>query len=106
MYRQFEKKNKGTTKCDKSTITCDVSIAQCEDGTIKCEKKNKKTIECDKSIVTCDVGIIQCEDGTIKYGKNKGIAKYDKSTVTDVDTHNVRMVPSNMRKKKYENHQK
>ena len=38
-------------------------------------------------------------------GKNKGIAKYDKSTVTDVDTHNVRMVPSNMRKKKYENHQ-
>ena len=29
-----EKKNKGTTKCNKSTVTCDVSTTQCEDGTI------------------------------------------------------------------------
>ena len=33
------KKNKGTTKCNKSIVTYDVGIAQCEDGTIKCEKK-------------------------------------------------------------------
>ena len=46
--------------------TCDVSTAQCEDGTIKCEKKkNKGTTECDKSTVTCDVGTTQCNDGTI-----------------------------------------
>ena len=33
------KKNKGTIEYDKSAITCDVRIAQCEDGTVKCEKK-------------------------------------------------------------------
>ena len=33
------KKNKGTTECDKSIISCHVSIAQFEDGIIKCEKK-------------------------------------------------------------------
>ena len=33
------RKKKGTTECNKSTITSDVGIAQCEDGTIKCEKK-------------------------------------------------------------------
>ena len=32
-------KNKGTIECDKSTVTYNVSTAQCEDGTIKCEKK-------------------------------------------------------------------
>ena len=37
----LEKKNKGTTECDKNTITGDVGIAQCEDGPIKCEKKKK-----------------------------------------------------------------
>ena len=34
-----EKKNKGTTECDKSTVTSDVGTTQCENGTIKCEKK-------------------------------------------------------------------
>ena len=33
------RKNKGITKCDKSTITFDVDTAQCVDGTIKYEKK-------------------------------------------------------------------
>ena len=66
-----KKKNKRTTECDKSTITYDVGIAQCEDGTVKCEKKNKGTTECDKSIVTCYFVL-----------------------------HNVRMMPSNVRKKK------
>ena len=31
----WEKKNKGTTKCDKKTVTYDVEIAQYEDETIK-----------------------------------------------------------------------
>ena len=35
----MRKKYKGTTKCDKSTVTYNVGTAQCEDGTIKCEKK-------------------------------------------------------------------
>ena len=33
------KKNKETTKCDKTTVTCDIRIAQYEDRTDKCEKK-------------------------------------------------------------------
>ena len=38
----WEKKKKGTTKCDKSTIKCDVGIVEHDNGTIKCEKKKKK----------------------------------------------------------------
>ena len=37
-----KKKNKGTTKCDKSTVTCEIGTTQFEDKTIKCEKKKKK----------------------------------------------------------------
>ena len=33
------RKNKGTTKCNKSIVTCDVGTTQCEDNIIKCEKK-------------------------------------------------------------------
>ena len=51
-----------------NTVTCDVDIAQCEDGTIKCEKK-KRTTECDKSTITCDVDTTQCENGTSKCEK-------------------------------------
>ena len=40
---------------EKSIVKCDVWTAQCEDGTVKCEKK-KGTTKCDKIIVTCDVG--------------------------------------------------
>ena len=35
----MRKKNKETTKCDKSTVICDFGIALCEDDTIKWEKK-------------------------------------------------------------------
>ena len=69
------KKNKGTAKCDKSTVTCDVSTAQCEDGTIKCEKKKERTTECEK--IQSHVMLV---------------------------LHNIRMIPSNMRKKEG-NHQ-
>ena len=41
-------KNKGTTKCDKSTVTCDVGRAQCEDDTIKCEKKIREPLNVTK----------------------------------------------------------
>ena len=33
------RKNKGTTKCDKSTVTSDIGIAQYEVGTMKCKRK-------------------------------------------------------------------
>ena len=35
-------------------------------------RKNKGIAEYDKSTVTCDVGIAQCEDGTVKCEKKKG----------------------------------
>ena len=38
-HQIWEKKNKGTTKCDKIKVTYDVRTAQCKDGTIKCKKK-------------------------------------------------------------------
>ena len=41
----------------KRTVTCDIGTAQCEDGTVKCEKKNKGTTKCEKKTVTYDVGI-------------------------------------------------
>ena len=34
-----EKKNTGTTKCDKRKVTYDIKITQCEDETVKCKKK-------------------------------------------------------------------
>ena len=34
-------------------------------------RKNKGIAEYDKSTVTCDVGIAQCEDGTVKCEKKK-----------------------------------
>ena len=35
----LEKKNKGSTECDKSTITCDVGTALFENGTSNVRKK-------------------------------------------------------------------
>ena len=43
----WERKSKGTIKCEKRTVICDIGTAQCEVGTIKCEKKNKGTTKCD-----------------------------------------------------------
>ena len=36
------RKKKGIIECVKSKVTCDVGIAQCDNGTIKCEKKQNK----------------------------------------------------------------
>ena len=96
-----KKKKKRTIECDKSTVTYDVGTAQCEASTIKCEKKKKGTIEYDKNTVTGDVVTAQCEDVTIKCEKKIR----ELSNVTKVQSHvmlvlhNVRIVPSNVRKK-------
>ena len=56
-----------------------------------------------KKIVTCGVGIAQCDNGTVKYGKkkkSKGTTKCEKKLSHVVlEPHNVRMKPSNVRKK-------
>ena len=70
-------KNKRTTECDKNTVTYDVSTAQCEDGTIKCKKKKKKKRE------SLNVTKIQSHVMLV--------------------LHNVRMVHSNVKKKKKRN---
>ena len=55
----------------KSTITCDVGVAQCEDDTIKCEKKIREPPNVTK--VQSHVMLV---------------------------LHNMKMVPSNVRKNK------
>ena len=66
------------------------------------EKKYKGTIECNKSAVICDVGTAQCEDDTIKCEKKirepPNVTKVQSYVILVL--HNVRMIPSNMRKKK------
>ena len=65
-------------------------------------EKNKWTTECDKSIVTCDVDTTQYKDGIIKSEREK---KKNPPNVTKVlsnvilELQNVRMEPSNVRKK-------
>ena len=71
MKCQMWEKSKGTTKCEKKTVTCDVETAQYEDGTVKCEKKVREP-----SNVTKELLYVMLEP------------------------HNVRMEPSNVRKKK------
>ena len=65
-HQIWEKINKGTTICNKRTVKYDVGNAQCDNGTIKCEKKKKGTTKCEKRTVECDVETTQCEDGTVK----------------------------------------
>ena len=65
----WEKKNKGTIECDKSKVTYDVVTAQCEDRTVKCEKKINEPLNVTK--VQSHMMLL---------------------------LHNVRIVPSNLRK--------
>ena len=65
-----KRKSKGITKCEKRTVTCDIGTAQCEDGTIKYEKKVREP-----SNVTKDL-----------------LHKM-------LELHNMRIEPSNVRKK-------
>ena len=64
------RKCKGTTKCEKRTVIYDVGVAQCEDGIVKWEKNVK-----DPPNVTKELSHVMLE------------------------SHNVRMKPSNVRKK-------
>ena len=64
-------KKKGTIQCGKSIVIYYDSTAECDNGTIKCEKKNKGTFECDKRTVTYDVGTTQCDNRTVKCEKKK-----------------------------------
>ena len=68
--RQIWEKSKGTTKCEKRTVTYDVRTAQCEDETVKCEKKVRESLNVTKEL-----------------------------SYVILKLHNMRMEPSNVRKK-------
>ena len=80
----------------------DVGTAQCENGTVKCEKKKKETTKCDKRIVTCDVGTTQYEDGIGKCEKKvrEPLNVTKELSHVMLKSHNVRMKPLNVKKKK------
>ena len=80
-------------------LSHDIGTAQCEDGTVKCEKKkNKGTTECDKRTVICNVGTAQCENRIIKCEKKvrepMNVTKELSHMILEL--HNVRMEPSNI----------
>ena len=60
----------GTTKCEKRIVTYDVGAAQCDDGTVKCEKKVREPPNVTKKL-----------------------------SYVMLKSHNVRMKPSSVRKK-------
>ena len=64
-------------------------------------KKRKGTIEYDKRTITYDVGTVQYEDGTIKCKKKvrepPNVTK--KLSLVMLELHNVRIEPSNVRKR-------
>ena len=66
----WEKKGKGTIKCEKRIVTYDVGTAQREDGTIKYEKKVRELPNVRKEL-----------------------------SHVMLELHNVRIKPSNVRKK-------
>ena len=78
-----------------------VGTVQCEDRNIKCKKKNKGTTKCDKSTVKCDVGTVEWDNRTIKCEKKirepPNVTKEQLHVMLKL--HNVRMIPSNVRKK-------
>ena len=47
----LEKRNKGTTKCEKKIVKCDVRTAKCEDGIVKCEKKVREPTNVRKELL-------------------------------------------------------
>ena len=69
-------------------------------------RKNKRTIKCDKKTVTWNVGTAQCEDETVKYKKKIREPLNMTKVLSNVmlELYNVRMEPSNVKKKK-RNHQ-
>ena len=67
-------------------------------------KKNTSITKCGKSTVICDVDTTQCDNRTIIFEKRK----IELPNMTKVQSHvilvlhNLKIVPSNVRKKKYE----
>ena len=63
------------------------------------EKKNKGTTKCDKSTVKCDVGTVECDNQMWekKVMEQPNVRK--KLSHIMLELHNVRMEPSNVRKK-------
>ena len=59
-----------------------------------------------KKTVTCDIGIAQCEDETVKYEKKVREPLNVRKELSRImlELHNMRMEPSNVRKKKKANH--
>ena len=87
-------------------MTCDVRTAQCEDGTVKCEKKVRKPPYVTKELSyvmleSHNVRIKQCENGTIKCEKKVREPLNVRKELSHVmlELYNVRMEPSSVRKK-------
>ena len=97
-----KKKNKGTTKCDKSIVTCEIGTTQFEDKTIKCEEKKKKREPLNLTKVLSSVMLV-LPNVTMKPSNIRKKIR-EPLNVTIVQSHvmlvlhNVRMIPSNMRK--------
>ena len=100
---QVWEKSKRITQHGKRIVIYDIGTAQCEDGTIKYEKKKVRQPPSErKKIVTCDVGTTQNKDGTVKCEKKVREPPNVRKELSHVilKLHNVRMKPSNVRKKK------
>ena len=97
----WEKKSKGTTKCDKRTVICDVGTANVTMKLSNVRGKKKETTKYDKRTVTCDIGIAQCEDETVKCEKKVREPPNVRKELSYVmfELHNVKMKPSNVIKK-------
>ena len=97
-----EKKSKGTTKCEKKKllyVMLELHNVRMEPSNMK--KKSKKTTKCKKRIVTWDVETIQCDNEIVNCEKKlrePSIVTKVLSYVT-LKQHNIRMEPSNVRKK-------
>ena len=77
----------GTTKCDKSTVVYDFGITLCEDDTIKCEKKKRELPNMIKVQLYVMLVLHNVRMIPSNMKKKKGTTKCDKSTVTcDIGT--------------------
>ena len=97
----MKKKVREPLNVKKKIVTYDIRTAQCENRIVKCEKKVRETTKCEKRTVTCDVGTAKCEDGTVKCEKKVREPPNGTKELSHVilKLHNVRMEPSNVRKK-------
>ena len=98
-----KKKNKGTTKCDKSTVTCEIGTTQFEDKTIKCKKKKKKREPLNLTKVLSIVMLV-LPNVTMKLSNIRKKIKEPPNITKEqshmiLELHNVRVESSNVKKK-------